>query len=336
MHELWAVSWNVWLGFLQTPIYNPTMVNFFVSALFEPTIVKMDLWSVYQTNWINQQVTNEVLYICIDSLVGTPEAVRPLSYMSLFCLNAKKTPDSSFNEWLAGVIDGDGCLLVSKDGYTSCEITVDLSDEPMLARIKQQLGGSIKLRSGVKALRWRLHNKEGMIKLVNLINGHIRNSVRVVQLQAVCERLGITYIPPLPLSLNSCWYAGFFDAEGSVSFSMKSAGNGNKKRPQLYISVTNKYHFDVSMFKERFGGPIYIDNAQNRYHKWMITKRELVLDFIEYAKICPIRSSKSMRLHLIPEYYYLVSMNAYDINAPINMAKAWLKFMDKWQKRSAE
>ena len=30
----------------------------------------------------------------------------------------------SFNEYLAGLIDGDGSLLISKAGYASCEITI--------------------------------------------------------------------------------------------------------------------------------------------------------------------------------------------------------------------
>jgi len=51
------------------------------------------------------------------------------------------------------LIDGDGCLLVSKAGYSSCEITVALADERMLRIIQIKLGGAIKARSGVKAIR---------------------------------------------------------------------------------------------------------------------------------------------------------------------------------------
>lgn len=110
----------------------------------------------------NQQVTKRS-----NILVGTSETIRPLSY--------KCSESSSWNEWLAGVIDGDGCLLVNKSGYTSCEITMGLEDEHALAIIKQNLGGSIKLRSGVKALRYRLHNKKGMMELIKRINGNIRH-----------------------------------------------------------------------------------------------------------------------------------------------------------------
>src|SRR5271155_381597 len=87
----------------------------------------------------NQQVTKRFKF-----LVGTPETIRPLSSLS----------DISFNQWLAGLIDGDGSLLINKSGYTSCEITMSLEDTHALLIIKNKLGGSIKLRSGVKAIRY--------------------------------------------------------------------------------------------------------------------------------------------------------------------------------------
>ena len=98
-----------------------------------------------------------------SSLVGTSETTRATTYPKSFC------------EWLAGIIDGDGTLQVSKQGYTSLEITMGLEDLPLLRYIQHMLGdGSIKMRSGAKAYRYRLHKKLGMIKLMNCINGHIR------------------------------------------------------------------------------------------------------------------------------------------------------------------
>jgi len=70
-----------------------------------------------------------------------------------------------------------------------------LEDEHALAIIKQNLGGSIKLRSGVKALRYRLHNKKGMVELINRINGNIRHTSRIKQLELVCSifKINIQY-----------------------------------------------------------------------------------------------------------------------------------------------
>lgn len=81
-----------------------------------------------------------------NSQVGTSEAIRLLSYIS---------DENKFNEWLAGLIDGDGCFLLSKKGYASLEITKDIRDEHCLNIIKQKYGGAVKLRSGSKSLRYR-------------------------------------------------------------------------------------------------------------------------------------------------------------------------------------
>ena len=37
--------------------------------------------------------------------------------------------EGRFEEWLGGLIDGDGCFLLSKKGYGSLEITMDIRDE---------------------------------------------------------------------------------------------------------------------------------------------------------------------------------------------------------------
>jgi hypothetical protein len=77
----------------------------------------------------------------VSSLVGTPETTRATHFTPEFC------------EWLSGLIDGDGCLLVCRQGYTSCEITMGIADFPCLKYIQEKLGGSIKRRSGANAYR---------------------------------------------------------------------------------------------------------------------------------------------------------------------------------------
>jgi hypothetical protein len=48
------------------------------------------------------------------------------------------TKNLAFKEWLAGIIDGDGYFLLSKNGYNSCEITMDTRDKKVLYLIQQQ------------------------------------------------------------------------------------------------------------------------------------------------------------------------------------------------------
>jgi ubiquinol-cytochrome c reductase cytochrome b subunit len=78
-----------------------------------------------------------------------------------------------------------------------------LEDEHALAIIKQKLGGSLKLRSGVKALRYRLHNKKGMIELINRINGNIRHTSRIKQLESICLALNIEIKYPSSINMDN-------------------------------------------------------------------------------------------------------------------------------------
>jgi hypothetical protein len=80
---------------------------------------------------------------------------------------------------------------------------MDIRDECALQAVKNKYGGSIKLRSNAKALRYRLHYKEGLIILINDVNGLIRNSYRLVQLNKICIKYEINLILPEKLLYNN-------------------------------------------------------------------------------------------------------------------------------------
>lgn len=245
-----------------------------------------------------------------SSLVGTSETTCATTYPKSFC------------EWLAGIIDGDGSIQVSKQGYTSLEITMGLEDLRLLRYIQHMLGGSIKMRSGAKAYRYRLHNQLGMIKLMNCINGHIRHSARLLQLHRVCQVLDIPVILPIRLDAQSNWFAGFFDADGTISIAMKN------RLPQLSIRVTNKLLQDVESYKVVFGGNIHFDSSKNGYYNWSVQSRKDVIMMLDYFKSSTFRSHKSRRFFLIEEYYSLYDLKAFK---PYSIHhKAWLAFLDKW------
>lgn len=274
---------------------------------------------ILNINRNNQQITKGMITKRFKSyLVGISETTRT-------SISKNKDKNNSFNEWLAGLIDGDGYFGITQKKYPNCEITVALEDEKTLLQIKQKFGGSIKLRSGAKAIRYRLHNKEGMIKLINAINGNIRHSKRLVQLHNVCSLLDISVIEPIKLTNNNSWFSGFFDADGTIGIYFKN------KRPQLTISVTNKYLQDISPYKEIFGGNIYFDKSQNGYYKWMIQSESDVLNFVNYILIHPSRTIKFKKLMLCKLYYELIKIKAYKFNEFSNQYKSWKRFINKWK-----
>lgn len=305
----WAISWNTEFEKIHTIV-----ISEYVFVI--PNFVK--IVSVF----VNQQVTKTQC-----KLVGTSEAIRPLTYNSVHqnILNSKIS-ENSWNQWLSGVIDGDGCFLISKKGYMSLEITMDLRDEHALYQIKQKLGGSVKLRAGSRSIRYRLHHKKGMIELCCRVNGNIRNTIRLEQFKLVLEKLCIKYIEPICLSINNSWFAGFFDADGTVTISIKGGS------PQRTISVSAKKKEDLYSLRVFFKGNIYYDKGSQGY-KWSIQSKKDNLYFLDYVKANQCRSSKKYRFWLIPRYYELKSLKAYKAEPKHVLYKAWEDFREKWQER---
>jgi len=141
-------------------------------------------------------------------------------------LDANSKNEQSWNEYLAGLIDGDGCFLISKAGYGSLEIPMDIYDEAALNRLKEKLGGSVKPRSGSRSFRYRLSRKALLIEVIHRVNGKIRNSQRLPQLKRLCELYNIPFkdAQNVPLTSQNGWFSGFFDADGTIGFSMKKMG----------------------------------------------------------------------------------------------------------------
>lgn len=251
---------------------------------------------------MNQQVTKTP-----GMLVGTSEHIRLLT----------KLKKNGFNAWLGGLIDGDGYFGISKKKYACLEITMDIRDSFCLQKIKNVFGGSLKMRSGTKAVRYRLHDKKGLLSLLNYVNGNIRISKRILQYTAILNLYNISYIEAKPLFFNNGWLAGFFDADGTITI--------NSVNNQLAIAISQKERYILDIIALIYKGNVYIDRASNTF-KWYISKKEDILNLLEYFKKYPSYSEKKQRLHLIPSYYELMNLNKKNIF----FEKKYKIFIEKW------
>ena len=236
--------------------------------------------------------------------LGTSENIRLLSI--------KK------NQWLAGLIDGDGCFLLSKKGYASLEITMDIRDSICLYKIKNIYGGSIKMRSGNNSIRYRLHHKKGLFNLINDINGEIRSSNRIMQLIKICNKYNIIFKYPKPLTYSNNWLSGLFDADGTIII--------NKTNLELSISISQKNTQLLEPLINIFSGYIYIDRSSNTF-KWYLTKKEDILYLLDYLKSYPCYSLKKNRLFLISQFYQLKELK----HIP-DFKKIFDNFFEKWDR----
>ncbi len=228
-----------------------------------------------------------------------------------------------FDEWLAGLIDGDGYFILTKKGYASCEITIDIRDKQALYLVKQKFGGTIKPISNANALRYKLRHKKGLINLINAMNGLIRNPIRMLQMNKLCVKYGIELKYPLLLTYNNGWLSGFIDSDGSVYYSEKSG--------QVFIGISQKNRFLLEPLISLYGGRIDIFSPKIDAFKYIVYRKTELLSLINnYFSKYPLKTKKASRINLIKQFYPLLTYSK--STSDIGKFNEWIAFKDKWEK----
>lgn len=280
--------------------------------------------------------------IIISKLVGISEAIRLILVnllLSGFAVKFKnyaqtnnfttinssidKTAlDKNFNEWLAGVIDGDGHFLLSKKGSARLYIVMDVRDKKALNEILQKFGGSIKPIANANALRYNLSNKKGLIKLINAVNGEIRNPTRLLQLNKFCIKYNIQLNYPKNLTFNNGWFSGFLDSDGSVYL--------NESSGQVFLSATQKNIYLLEPLISVYGGRVQPSNERGEAFKYIMYRKNELFSMIDnYFSVYPLKTLKHNRIKLIKEFYNVrLGINSKDL-VKLN---EWVLFKDKWYK----
>jgi hypothetical protein len=288
-------------------------------------VIIFDLFDNFNVYLDNPQITNAQInnlsrtFLSSSMLVGISETIRLLLTRSFH----SKPIDNSFNEWLAGLIDGDGCFLLSKKGYASLEIVMELRDQHCLYKIKQIFGGSIQLRTGKNHLRYRLHDKKGLLSLIDSVNGLIRNPIRLLQLGRICDKYNIELKQAKSLNYHNGWLSGFLDSDGSIYLNLQSH--------QIFITATQTNKYLLDPLKELYGGEIYAISKVGAF-KWTLYNKEEIHNFIEnYIKLFPLKSGKQFRFNLLPKYYELRQLKAHLATPNTLLGKSWKEFLNKWE-----
>jgi DNA-binding transcriptional regulator WhiA len=108
-------------------------------------------------------------------------------------------------------------------------------------------------------VRYRLHDRSNLLKLLKNLDGNIRNSTRLLQYNRLSHHYDINInININPLTYNSNWMAGFFDADGSITI--------NNNTYQLSISISQKTQELLLPCINLYGGQVYIDRSSNTYN----------------------------------------------------------------------
>lgn len=265
---------------------------------------------------------------------------------------------NKWNEWFAGLIDGDGCFYINKKEQTiSFELTTHISDSRVVRNIKNNLkAGSVKLRSNSNGVRYRVKAKSVIIDIVKRVNGKLYNPTRIEQLKEVCKLLDLNYInAPVLLDKNNYYLAGLIDSDGTLTISTSHSSSENSQKSgiegkvlrlthskahnQISLRITSQYENQVLLIQNSYGfGTIYKEkiNEKNRklkplYH-WTIRSYEDFVLISDYFKTYPLKSVKIHRLRLSLLYFKYKKLKYHLQESETLEFKIWKKFCQSWFK----
>lgn len=273
--------------------------------------------------------------------------------------NNMSTIKSPWDEWFAGVVDGDGCFYINKKQEISFELTTATPDINVLYSIKNELkGGAIKRRSGSHSIRYRVKARLIVEKIVHKVNGKLYNPARLRQFEQVCVILHIKIkSSPSIIQMPNAYIAGLIDADGTIVVSVsktnaitsqKSGKEGKIMRlsqskgfNQIYLKITSIYKQQLLIIQTSYNlGCIYTDkkNIKNKksndQYNWIIQKYNDFVLLYEILKNYPLKSSKMHRMRLSLKYFQYKTLKYHLKNFNTIEHELWLEFCKSWFKYS--
>jgi hypothetical protein len=174
----------------------------------------------------------------------TPEAICYSSLIPLKLNNVNSINCWKFSTYFTGLIEGDGSIYIpkfeisskSKINYPSIHLCFHLKDLPLALLIQKNLGfGSLQRKKGINAYVLVINNHEGILKIVNLLNGNMRTP-KIQSLFKLIDWLNhkdsnyrLEKLPLTNKALNeNAWLSGMIESNGH--FILRSSMNAKDPR----------------------------------------------------------------------------------------------------------
>ena len=238
-----------------------TSIVSFKYSPFIGTVKKLKQWSQSAGNtFIFNSGTSETMRnnaeIIKNISIHVPTHLKPLN-------------DEQLGHYLAGLIDGDGHF----SSKQQLLIVFSSPDVKLAYYLKQVIGfGNVRKIKDKNAYVYIISNKEGIIKVINLINGKLRTLNKFNQVinnilaYPSYAKENLNFKMNTSNDLCNHWIAGFSD--GDASFQVKIINKENKPRPEIRLNyqIDQKDNHILLLIKEFFGGNIGYRSSQDTYY----------------------------------------------------------------------
>ena len=223
-------------------------------------------------------------------------------------------PNKNFNYYIAGLIEGDGTIIVplsqrdtkNRLTYPSIQILFGLMDLPLALMVQQRLGyGTISRKKGKNAYVYTINNTQGLINFISLVNGKFKTAKiealgRLIEWYKEKDQIDLQLLPLDITSLDSSsWLAGFIEADGHFSLRVSESFKLNKIECKFELSQSknslygNSYNImkEISEFLNCSLKEFRITSLNPQYRiRTLNSKSNLILT--NYLKIYPLQGKK--------------------------------------------
>ncbi len=234
-------------------------------------------WVLVIMRIVNQYIGISFTYNCIHK--NTPRISSSIihTYKSHYCINLGQTrqySNSSLGPYLAGLIEGDGYIGVQDIDTQKVVhrpkiiIAFNKHDKPLADKISTKLNvGKVIDRSETGHVLLQILAKDEVLKIINLINGHMRTPKIEALHRAInwINKKDNSSIPCLGLDtspLNSnAWLAGFSDADGCFSittYDRKKNGVFLRTSVQTSFRIEVKQNYSREVAPEQGGSSFFL------------------------------------------------------------------------------
>ena len=249
------------IGLLTSPYAGTASLSKY--SLLNDNVKKLEQGSLFADNIF----TNGISETLSDRVVVNSENVKRIS--DHIPKHLKPINNEQLGHYLAGLIDGDGHFSKAQQ----LVIVFSYPDAFLAYFLKEKLGyGNVKKVKDKNAYLLIISKKEGMLNVLNLINGKLRTEHRFNQVvnnilnHTRYKDINIHFYMNSINDFDNHWLAGFSDADASFQIKVLKRITRNKPEVRLNYQIDQKNALLLTMIKDYLGGNIGYRKSQDSYY----------------------------------------------------------------------